>query len=207
MYLPGELARGLAAAQLVSAEQVLFQAQPAPAAGGAARRSGRASSPSGLAWDCCSSAWGGPDGGRAGRASRSASLTALWGLVVGFIGCFLVYAWVFTDHVVAHRNQNILLCAPWAIALVVLGVGVAIGRPGATRKAFALAAAALGAVLLACRAEGRHRRAPGERRADRVLRARLAGADGGAAAASLRYSIRNVQTLRWLVSGTPTSSG
>ena len=29
----------------------------------------------------------------------------------------------------------------------------------------------------------------------------------GAAAASLRYSIRNVQTLRWLVSGTPNSSG
>src|SRR4029077_15095181 len=73
-----------------------------------------------------------------------------WGLAVGFIGCFLVYAWVFTDHVVAHRNQNILLCAPWAIALVVLGVGVAMGRPGATRKAFALAAAAMGMALLAC---------------------------------------------------------
>ena len=46
-------------------------------------------------------------------------VVALWGLAIGFIGCFLVYAWMFTDHVVAHRNQNILLCAPWAIALVV----------------------------------------------------------------------------------------
>ncbi len=70
--------------------------------------------------------------------------------MVGFIGCFLVYAWAFTDHVVAHRNQNILLCAPWAIAFTVLGIGAALGRPGATRKAFALGAAGVAAVLLAC---------------------------------------------------------
>jgi hypothetical protein len=57
---------------------------------------------------------------------------------------------VFTDHVVAHRNQNILLSAPWALAHVVLGVGVALGRPGAIRKSFVLAAAALGAVAIAC---------------------------------------------------------
>jgi hypothetical protein len=92
--------------------------------------------------------------GTAARRSRAARvfvglLTALWGLVVGFIGCFLVYVWAFTDHVVAHRNQNILLCAPWAIALLVLGVGVAMGRPGATRKALAVAVAALGAMIAA----------------------------------------------------------
>jgi hypothetical protein len=77
-------------------------------------------------------------------------VVALWGLATGFIGSFLVYAWLMTDHVVAHRNQNILLCAPWALAHVVLGIGVSLGRPGATRKAFALAAAALGAVVVAC---------------------------------------------------------
>jgi hypothetical protein len=75
---------------------------------------------------------------------------ALWGLATGFVGTFLVYAWMLTDHVVAHRNQNILLCAPWALAHLVLGIGVAMGRPGATRKAFVLAAVALGAVLIAC---------------------------------------------------------
>ena len=113
-------------------------------------------------------------------------VVALWGLVDGFIGCFLVYAWMFTDHVVAHRNQNILLCAPWAIALVVLGVGVALGRPGATRKAFVLAAAALGAVLLACLLKVGFVAHQAERRADRVFPARrsasrrcgLAGAGG-----------------------------
>jgi hypothetical protein len=92
--------------------------------------------------------------GAAGRKSRPARvaagvLTSIWGFAVGFIGCFLVYAWAFTDHVVAHRNQNILICAPWSIALVVLGVGVALGRPGATHKAFGVATVALGAALAA----------------------------------------------------------
>jgi hypothetical protein len=148
MFLPGELSRGLAAAQLVSSEKVVFQATrpptlEAPPVFGTrffAAGLGVAFLFLGL--------------GTAGRISRAARVTvgllaAMWGLAVGFVGCFLVYAWAFTDHVVAHRNQNILLCAPWAIALVVLGVGVALGRPGATRKALALSLAALGAALLA----------------------------------------------------------
>jgi hypothetical protein len=149
MYLPGELARGLAAAQLVSAEQVVFQARRPPPLE-APPAFGTRFFAAGLVVGFLFLGLG-----RAGRRSRAARVTVgilatVWGLVVGFIGCFLVYAWMFTDHVVAHRNQNILLCAPWAIALVVLGVGVAMGRPGATRKAFVLAAAALGAALLAC---------------------------------------------------------
>jgi len=51
-----------------------------------------------------------------------------WGLVVGIIGCFLLYAWLFTDHVVTHRNENIFLCAPWALALVVLAWACPSGR-------------------------------------------------------------------------------
>jgi len=149
MFLPGELARGLADAQLVSNHAVLFQAdRPPPLAEPPAfgKRFGLVGVLLGLLFVGL---------GIAARHVRAARitvgiLTAFWGLAVGFIGCFLVYAWVFTDHVVAHRNQNILVCAPWAIALVVLGVGVAMGRPGATRKAFALVAAAVGAVLIAC---------------------------------------------------------
>jgi hypothetical protein len=95
----------------------------------------------GLGWGGARSAWARVPFG---------VVVALWGLVTGFIGSFLVYAWMLTDHVVTHRNQNILLCAPWALAHVVLGIGVALGRPGATRKAFALAAAALAAVVAAC---------------------------------------------------------
>jgi hypothetical protein len=77
-------------------------------------------------------------------------LVAAFGLGAGFVGSFLVYVWVGTDHVVAHRNQNILICAPFALALLVLGFGVALGRPGATRKAFAVASAAAAAAVLAC---------------------------------------------------------
>jgi hypothetical protein len=77
-------------------------------------------------------------------------LVAAWGLLTGFVGCFLVYVWVGTDHVVAHRNQNLLLCAPFAIALAVLGLGVSLGRPGATHKAAVVSAAALAAAVLAC---------------------------------------------------------
>jgi hypothetical protein len=77
-------------------------------------------------------------------------LVAAWGLLTGFVGCFLVYVWLGTDHVVAHRNQNLLLCAPFAIALAVLGLGVSLGRPGATHKAAVVSAAALATTVLAC---------------------------------------------------------
>ena len=31
---------------------------------------------------------------------------SLWGLVVGFVGCFLIYVWGWTDHAVAHRTRT-----------------------------------------------------------------------------------------------------
>jgi hypothetical protein len=77
-------------------------------------------------------------------------LVAAFGFGAGFVGCFLVYIWAGTDHVVAHRNQNILICAPFALVLLVLGFGVALGRPGATRKAFAVASAAAATAVVAC---------------------------------------------------------
>ena len=76
-------------------------------------------------------------------------LLAGWGLVTGFVGCFLVYVWALTDHVVAHHNQNILLFAPWALGLVALGIGVTLGRPGAARGARIVALAALAAAIAA----------------------------------------------------------
>ena len=174
MFLPGELARGLGAVAtrytggqnlvvtedgrpvpplpdqpLVSGQAQLFRADRPPILDWPPAR-GRAFALGGVLFGLAMFGLG-----WAGRWRRAARIlfgivAALWGLAVGFIGCFLVYAWGFTDHVVAHRNQNILLCAPWAIALFVLGFGVAMGRPGATRKAFALSMAALVAALVAC---------------------------------------------------------
>jgi hypothetical protein len=68
--------------------------------------------------------------------------TGLFGLVLGLLGLILLALWGFTNHKAAHANANILQCAPWAVALVVLAVGVARGRPRATRLAFSLAASA-----------------------------------------------------------------
>jgi hypothetical protein len=76
-------------------------------------------------------------------------LLALFGLLVGFVGCFLIYVWAFTDHVVAHHNQNILLFAPWAIALAVVGIGVALGRPWWGRAARVIALTAMAAAIAA----------------------------------------------------------
>jgi hypothetical protein len=151
MFLPAELARGLTASPgLVARETVMFRAQHRPPP--------RETPPPWASWFLLAGVgFGGAVAGLGWGAARGTwarvplgVLLAVWGLMVGFVGCFLLYAWVFTDHVVAHRNQNILLCAPWAIALAVLGIGVALGRPGAVRKSFVLAAAASAAALLAC---------------------------------------------------------
>ncbi|HEY4183804.1 MAG TPA: DUF4105 domain-containing protein [Polyangia bacterium] len=83
------------------------------------------------------------------RALFGAAL-AVGGALLGFIGTFLLGAWMATPHAVVYRNQNILLCAPFALALTVLGIGVAMGWPGATRKAFLVTAAATAFALAAC---------------------------------------------------------
>ncbi len=166
MFLPEELARGLSAtpagrganandagsgeaAPLVAEQAVLYTPDRAPP---------RETPPAWARWFFLVGtvfALGLFFLGAAARQNRWArallgAVVGLWGFLTGFVGCFLVYIWGFTDHVVAHRNQNILLCAPWAIALAVLGVGIALGRSGAVRKAFRVALYALAAVLAAC---------------------------------------------------------
>lgn len=165
MFLPEDLARGLAAAThprwaesgaksrrtvpLVSEQTVLFAAHRAPP---------RSVPPAWARWFFLTGTIVGlamftlgvqATERRWARVLLGAAL-AVWGFLTGFIGCFLVYVWAFTDHVVAHRNQNILLCAPWGIALAVLGIGVAMGWPGAIRKASRVSLYALAAALAAC---------------------------------------------------------
>lgn len=71
-------------------------------------------------------------------------VVALLGGVLGFVGCFLVAAWAFTPHAVVYRNENVLLFAPFALALAVYGAGTAVGRRGATRKTYLLSGCAVG---------------------------------------------------------------
>lgn len=95
---------------------------------------------------------------RAGQRNQNArfafgTLLALFGFVLGLLGTIFCVFWAFTKHWSAYRNENILVCAPWSLALLVLGFGVALGRPraiGATYRVLAWSAAAsLIALLLA----------------------------------------------------------
>jgi Domain of unknown function (DUF4105) len=165
MFIPQELARGLAAVTvagpggvvpLVKEARTIFPARrPPPLETPPAR--GRAFFLAGCALGLLTFllGWAARDPRRtralrrACRALQGIVLT-VWGTLAGFIGCFLVYAWALTDHVVAHRNQNILVFAPWALALLVLGPGVALGWARAERAARAVATAAFAAGVAGC---------------------------------------------------------
>ena len=164
MFIPQELARGLAAVTvpgpagaqpLVSEARALFPAQrPPPLETPPAR--GRLFLLAGTALGLLFFLLGwGATRPRVARPARLALrallglLLSVFGLLVGFVGCFLVYVWTCTDHVVAHHNQNILLFAPWAIALAVVGIGVTFGRPWSGRAARAIALTALAGAIAA----------------------------------------------------------
>ena len=92
--------------------------------------------------------------GRKARVSAGARvglgvLLVPFGLVLGFLGSFFSFVWAFTDHVVSHKNENILTCAPFAFAFVVLGVGVARGKGLVAASNVATAGAVTSALGLA----------------------------------------------------------
>lgn len=78
------------------------------------------------------------------------AIVALLGLVCGGIGSFLLWAWIFTPHGVVYRNQNILLFAPFALVLLVLGPAVAAGSQRAMQALGWIARAGLGTTIVAC---------------------------------------------------------
>jgi hypothetical protein len=84
--------------------------------------------------------------GRLGRAPVArvflGCLAAMIGLVFGLLGLCLVALWAFTNHRIAHGNANIVQLAPWSVALLVFGIGAALGLPRATRRAAAVALSA-----------------------------------------------------------------
>jgi hypothetical protein len=151
MYIPEELARGLREVKvpgptgprpLVAAEQTLFHANRAePLHDPPSRLVTLLLVGLSLAVVLLALGWAAPVHTLARVAFGL--LVSVWGLVTGFIGTFLVYIWLFTDHVVAHRNENIFLTAPWALALFFLGFGVAFGSRRARLAALRVSVAAL----------------------------------------------------------------
>lgn len=71
------------------------------------------------------------------------SIAAAIGLVLGLLGLCLTLLWLFTNHKIVYANANIAQFAPWSVALLVFGIGAALGRPRATRRAAWLALSAV----------------------------------------------------------------
>jgi hypothetical protein len=77
--------------------------------------------------------------------------SALWGAVLGLLGCLFAWFWLFSKHWAAYQNHALLGCPPWALALAVLGIAVAMNRhyaPEQLRRVVASCALASGALLL-----------------------------------------------------------
>jgi hypothetical protein len=73
---------------------------------------------------------------------------SLIGLMFGLLGLALVLLWGFTNHKIAYANANITQLAPWSVALLIYGIGVALGRARAIKRAQLLALSAAGLSLL-----------------------------------------------------------
>ena len=78
------------------------------------------------------------------RAARAGLAVAggLWGLTIGVLGVVLTLLWVATQHVFAHRNENLFQINPLSLGLAVL-IPAAVYRPGLRRAARRLAAVVL----------------------------------------------------------------
>jgi peptidoglycan/LPS O-acetylase OafA/YrhL len=59
--------------------------------------------------------------------------TALIGLVLGLPGTVLALMWLFTEHTVTHRNENLFFANPLTLAALPLGIMLAVGSERARR--------------------------------------------------------------------------
>ncbi len=74
---------------------------------------------------------------------------AVCGLGLGLLGAALAYLTFFSAHSAAASNYNVLLVPPWALLLVVSGIGVARGKPWGARFTVWLTLSALASTVLA----------------------------------------------------------
>jgi hypothetical protein len=77
---------------------------------------------------------------------------ALFGLALGLPGLLGALMWIFTEHTVTYRNENLFLSNPLTCALLPLGIGMLFNMPRAFRWArlicYALAASSVLLLLL-----------------------------------------------------------
>jgi hypothetical protein len=76
--------------------------------------------------------WWRSAGSRLARALLGVE-TALVGLALGLPGTVLLLMWLFTEHTVTHRNENLFFANPLTFAALPLGVMLAFGSERARR--------------------------------------------------------------------------
>lgn len=83
-----------------------------------------------------------------GMALLFGAAVALWALVNGLLGVVLAGLWVFTDHIAAWRNENLLQTSPVALLLVPLALGAVLGSERARELAGVVAVLLAGLSIL-----------------------------------------------------------
>jgi hypothetical protein len=83
-------------------------------------------------------------GGGAAARFGFAALASVWTLLVGTGGLILVGLWAFTDHTIAHANENLLHISPLALPLALLAAALPYGVRWAAEPARVLALAVAG---------------------------------------------------------------
>jgi hypothetical protein len=84
---------------------------------------------------------------RSARAAATAS-ASLWALVTGIAGLILAGLWLFTNHWIAYRNENLFFANPVALLLAITLPLAALGVRGAMRLSLWLAGAVAALSLL-----------------------------------------------------------
>ena len=87
--------------------------------------------------------------GRRRARIAAAALYGLWSLVCGLLGVVLTILWLATDHVFAHRNEDLLLFNPvWLALAVLLPVYFLSGRAARASRGAAVIVASLSILAL-----------------------------------------------------------
>ena len=131
---------------LVRAERVLLpEERPAPPSNPPQQGALFAEAGAGLGLLLAGVGWGATR--RRGLRIAFGVVTALLGCALGVLGCALA-VFASSKHWAAHANASLLACPPWSLALVVLGIAFALGRPRSGRRLQLLLGATLGTCAL-----------------------------------------------------------